>query len=591
MLPATRTKRLSSKETMHTSLLNRPGTDRSSTNASRRSHAASGLRPPRPIALCLALLLAFLLASPLLLAQSKELHVTERYLNIPIGRQTKLRIFTLNEGGAVKRTFPLQLADDTVDYWIYLDISEFKGQTITLSGSATQPALDRIYQAPAIHDAATVYKEADRPQFHFTVKRGWSNDVNGPIFYNGQFHLFWQAFPFGVLWDTGFMYWGHATSKDLIHWTELPPALMLDRLGSPWSGSSLIDHRNAAGFGKDALVLVYTAFDRATEKEVQCLAYSTDNGATFTRFEGNPVLDTNAEVGTSQTRDPHVFWYAPTQHWVMVLFEKDGTSIFNSSDLKHWTRKSHLKGLYECPDLFELAVDGDKSRTKWVIHGGSSAYYIGAFDGMTFTPESSELHYAEGKNAKGEDLLYAAQAFAEMPDARRIQMAWGRIWEKDMPFTQMMLFPTEFRLVTTPDGLRMVANPIHEIDLLHRKQHTFASLTSADVDAKLRSIPPGPTEVRMDVTLPQDGALTLQYQGTELATLHAADLPKGQGSVHLLIDKAVAEVFVDGGRRYIVRELPASDSPSGLGVHLEGTGSTLNHVDVYELKSMWGGKA
>ncbi len=572
---------------MHSSLLYRSPVVRPSSCGA----AFAGPRWSRLVAFYLILLTALFSVAPRLLAQAKELHVTQRYLNIPVGRQTKLRIFTIDENGAVKRTFPLQLAEDAVDYWIYLDVSELKGQTITISGPATQPALDRIYQAATIHDAATTYKEVNRPQIHFTVKRGWSNDVNGPVFYNGQYHLFWQAFPFGVLWDTGFMYWGHATSKDLIHWTELSPAMMLDRLGSPWSGSSLIDHSNDAGFGKDALVLVYTAFDRKTEKEVQCLAYSTDNGVTFTRFDGNPIIDTNVEVGTHQTRDPHVFWYAPTHHWVMVLFEKDGISIFNSTDLKQWTRKSHLKGLFECPDLFELPVDGDASRTKWVIHGGSSVYYIGAFDGMTFTPESTELRYAEGKNTKGEDLLYAAQSFAEMPDHRRIQMAWGRIWEKDMPFTQMMLFPTEFRLITTPDGLRMVANPIQEIDRLHAKQNTWTSLTASDVVAKLHTIAPGPLEVKMDVSLPQGGALTLQYQGADLITLHAADLPQGHGSVQLLIDKAVTEIFVNGGRRYIVHELPASDSRSGFGCRLEGVGSVLNRLDVYELRSMWGGKA
>ena len=160
-----------------------------------------------------------------------------------------------------------------------------------------------------------------------------------------------------------------------------------------------------------------------------------------------------------------------------------------------------------------------------------------------------------------------------------------------MPFTQMMLFPTEFRLVTTADGLRMVANPIRELDLLHAKQHTFTSLPSADVETKLRAIAPGPLEVKMDVILPQGGALTLQYQGVDLVTLHPADLRDGHGSVQLLIDKAVAEVFIDGGRRYIVRALSASDSRSGLGCRLEGAGSTLNRMDIYELKSMWGGKA
>ena len=545
----------------------------------------------RNLAVGLCLLSTLLIALPRLVAQNLELHVTKQYLNVPIGRQTKLRIFTIAENGAVKRTFPLQLADDKVDYWIYLDVSEFKGKTITLAGPAAQPALERVYQDQTIHDAATMYKEANRPQFHFTVKRGWSNDVNGPIFYKGQYHLFWQAFPFGVLWDTGFMYWGHATSKDLIHWNELSPAMMLDQLGSPWSGSSLIDHQNAAGFGKDALVLVYTAFDRATEKEVQCLAYSTDNGLTFTRFQGNPVLDTNAEVGTNQTRDPHVFWYAPTQHWVMVLFEKDGTSIFNSTDLKQWTRTSHLKGLFECPDLFELPVDGDRSHTKWVIHGGSSAYYIGAFDGKTFTPEGTELHYAEGKNAKGEDLLYAAQSFAEVPDARRIQMAWGRIWEQEMPFTQMMLFPTEFKLVTTADGLRMIAMPIREINRLHGKQYAWTSLRASEADQKLQAVSAGPLEIKMDVSLPQDGGLTLQYGGTELVTLHSGDLKDGRGSVEVLIDKAVAEVFINGGRRYIVRELPASDDATSLHLRSEGPSGTLNHLEVYELRSMWGGKA
>ena len=275
----------------------------------------------------------------------------------------------------------------------------------------------------------------------------------------------------------------------------------------------------------------------------------------------------------------------------MVLFEKDGLSIFNSSDLKHWTRMSHLKGLYECPDLFELPLDGDAHHTKWIIHGGSSAYFIGTFDGMSFTPETAELSYAEGKNAKGSDLLYAAQSFAEMPDARRIQMAWGRITEQDMPFTQMVLFPTEFRLITTPDGPRMVANPIHEVDLLHAKQHSWSALTASDVDTKLRSIAPGPLEVRMDVTLPTNGGLTLQYQGTDLVTLHHADFPEGHGSVQLLIDKAVAEVFINGGRRYIIREIPASDSRTGLACRLEGTGTILNHLEVYELESMWGGSA
>jgi fructan beta-fructosidase len=380
----------------------------------------------------------FLFSLPSLLAESRTLHVTHRYLNVPIGRASEMRLFEINEASVQKREFAIQLADSSIDYWIFIDVSEFKGQTITLSGPAQTDSLERIYQGDKIEGASTLYKEPNRPQFHFTPKRGWNNDANGPIFYKGQYHLFWQAFVFGVKPDGGFMYWGHAVSKDLIHWRELAPALMNDRLGSVWSGTAVVDHNNDGGWGKDALVLFYTAFDRISHKQVQCIAFSTDNGGHFSRYEGNPILDSNQPVGSNDTRDPKVFWYEPTKHWVMVLFEKDGMSFYTSTDLKAWTRKSHFPGLHECPDFFELPVDGDANHKKWVLHGGSSSYFIGTFDGETFTPETPKLRYAEGKNVHGDDTLYAAESFAEMPDARRVQMGWGRVEHPGMPFSQMI---------------------------------------------------------------------------------------------------------------------------------------------------------
>jgi sucrose-6-phosphate hydrolase SacC (GH32 family) len=515
------------------------------------------------------------------------MHITKQNLNIPIGREAKMRVFQISVDGKLKREFPVQLAEGSIDYWIFINVSEFQGQTITLSGTATHSALDRIYQSSKIEGEDSLYKEPNRPQFHFTVKRGWSNDINGPIFYKGQYHLFWQAFPFGVTWDTGFMYWGHAVSKDLVHWRELTPALMVDKLGSPWSGSSLVDRNNDGGWGKDALVLVYTAFDRFSHKQVQCIAYSTDNGVTFTRFTGNPVLDSNSAAGTNDTRDPKVFWYEPTKRWVMVLFEKDGMSFYTSTDLKSWTWKSHFKGLHECPDFFELPVDGDTNHRKWILHGGSSVYFIGSFDGSTFTPESPELRYAEGKNANGDDVLYAAQSFADMPDGRRVQIAWGRITQQDMPFNQMMLFPTEFRLVTTRDGLRLLATPIREIEELHSKEYAWSSLTVADANQRLHLIPPGPLHVKMQVTLERDDELTIRYQGNPLATVQFGDLDKGLGSVEILIDKSVAEIFIDGGRRYIVREIPATTNVRGIELEVGGSGSIFNTLDVYKMSSIW----
>ncbi|MEO6965266.1 MAG: glycoside hydrolase family 32 protein, partial [Acidobacteriaceae bacterium] len=452
---------------------------------------------------------------------------------------------------------------------------------------ATQEALSLMYQHREIRDANWMYKERNRPQFHFTVKRGWNNDVNGPIFYRGQYHLFWQSYPYGVKWDTDFMNWGHAISKDMIHWQELAPALRPDKVGAAWSGTGFIDHNNVGGWGKDALVLAYAAYNRISHKQVQCLAYSTDNAKTFTHYAGNPVVDTDSELGTTDTRDPKVFWYEPSNHWVMVLFEKDGMSFFNSSDLKTWTRKSHFKGLHECPDFFELPVDGDSSNKKWVLHGGSSVYFIGSFDGQTFTAESPGLRYAEGKNARGDDVLYAAQSFAEMPDNRRVQMVWGRITEEGMPFNQMILFPTEFKLKTTKDGIRLLATPIQEIELLHAKKYAWSSITAKDANQKLRQIPPGPLHVKLQVALEKKDALTIRYQESPLITIQYGDLENGRGSVELLIDKCVSEIFVDDGMRYITKEMPASTNPHGLECSTGQPDSSLNQLEVYQMKSMW----
>src|SRR3984885_2158373 len=539
-------------------------------------------------------LLAFVVCpATSLSAQSRTFHITLRYLNIPVERASEMGLFQISVDGVQKREFPVQLAEHAIDYWIFLDVSEFKGSPIPLTASngvaspSLQAALGRIYQANQIEGEATLYKEINRPQFHFTVKRGWSNDVNGPIFYNGQYHLFWQAFPFGVKWDTGFMYWGHAVSKDLIHWRELAPALMLDKLGAAWSGTSFVDHQNTGGWGKDALVLVYTAFDRTSHKQVQCIAYSIDNGATFHRAAGNPVLDTNREVGSNDTRDPKVFWYEPTKRWVMVLFEKDGMSFFNSTDLKTWTRQSHHKGFHECPDFFELPIDGDNNRKKWILHGGSSSYEIGTFDGGTFTAESPVLHYAEGKNLRGDDALYAAQSFGEMPDGRQIQMAWGRIQLEGMPFTQMILFPTEFKLKTTKDGLRMQAAPIDEIAQLRTKARTWSTLTVADANQKLASAGSGPLDLKLEASIESGDGLAIRYGGNDLTTVASEDLENGRCQVEVLIDKGIAEVFVEGGARYITRELPLSNGNHGLELSVKQKTSVIHHLEIYKMKSMW----
>jgi sucrose-6-phosphate hydrolase SacC (GH32 family) len=271
----------------------------------------------------------------------------------------------------------------------------------------------------------------------------------------------------------------------------------------------------------------------------------------------------------------------------MVLFEKDGMTFYTSADLKTWARKSHLKGFHECPDLFELPIDGDNHRKKWILHGGSSRYAIGSFDGETFTPESADLHYAEGKNRHGEDLLYAAQSFAEMPDGRRVQLAWGRIQPEGMPFNQMMLFPTEFKLKTTQDGLRLQATPIDEIARLRGKAGAWSTLTAADANRKLGVAGLMPLDVKLQVTLSNGDELAIEYGGNTLTTIQSADIENGRGQVEVLIDKCVAEIFVDGGARYIVREIAQTAGGQGLALSLGQTTSIVDHLEIYQMNSVW----
>lgn len=535
-----------------------------------------------------SLVVFFVLSSLILSAQqTMNMKITQQYLNIPVGDHARMKMIELNENGKMKREFPVQLAEDTVSYWMYINVSEFKGKTINVSSHANQNSLKKIYQDDNINGSDSLYKESNRPQFHFTVKRGWSNDINGPIYYNGQYHLFWQAFPFGKRWNTAFMYWGHATSKDLLHWEELAPAMMLDSLGSPWSGSAAIDKNNVGGWGKNALVLFYTAYDRTSFKQVQCIAYSTDGGKTFIRYTGNPVIDTNWELGTTDTRDPKVFWYEPTKQWVMVLFEKDGLSFFNSADIKHWTRQSHVKGLFECPDFFELPVDGNNSLKKWVLHGGSSNYLIGTFDGKTFTPETEMLHYAEGKIENGEDALYASQSFENMPGDRRVQIAWGRIKHEGMPFTQMMLFPTEFNIRTTDHRMRLVANPIKEIDKLHTTAHTWQNIPAQQANSELNKIKPGPLHVKMKFTIASGNTMSLRYGGNEIMSLSSQEFSPETNEIEILIDKTVAEIFVNKGEHYITKKLLPATNNNSLEFDSEKYVPSLNSLEVYEMKSIW----
>lgn len=263
--------------------------------------------------------------------------------------------------------------------------------------SKAQPVAPRPQSAPT-----GLYQERYRPQYHFTPARNWMNDPNGLVFYEGEWHLFYQYNPLGNTW--GHMSWGHAVSRDLVHWQHLPVALAEENGIMIFSGSAVVDWKNTSGFGQGGrppLVAIYTGAREG--HQAQYLAYSTDRGRSWTKYAGNPVLD----IGSGEFRDPKVFWYEPQQKWVMVLVKamERKVSFYASKDLKQWSHLSDfgpagaVGGVWECPDLFELPIEGEPGQTRWVldvdlnpgaIAGGSGGqYFIGHFDGTRFTAEAS----------------------------------------------------------------------------------------------------------------------------------------------------------------------------------------------------------
>ena len=463
------------------------------------------------------------------------------------------------------------------DYWVFKDVSSLNGRKLKLVFSEPVAGIDMICQSDRFVGQDSLYKETNRPQFHFTSRRGWNNDPNGLVYLDGEYHLFYQHNPYEINWQN--MHWGHAVSRDLLHWEELNDALYPDTLGTMYSGSAVVDRENTAGWGKNALVAAYTA---AGKQRTQCVAYSLDNGRTFTKYGNNPVIPDG-------DRDPKVFWYDPGGHWVLALYVDNAVAIYNSRNLKHWEYMSRTKGFYECPELFELPVDGDWNNTKWVIYGASGTYIIGSFDGKRFTPEQGRYYYSWGSQ-------YAAQTFNDIPDGRRIQIGWGRIEQPGMPFNQMMLFPCELTLRTTREGVRLFCVPIREISDLHDKKYVWRNVTGDEINNELRDIHADLLHLSMDVEIEHGLGLDISYIGSPVLNYdgnfnrfngapYICDEPGSlRFTIELLIDRTSVEAYIGGGKLFISEGLKGGNSSDGL--KIEGS-VRIHSCELFELKSIW----
>jgi fructan beta-fructosidase len=452
--------------------------------------------------------------------------------------------------------------------------------------------------APA---AVAVYGEKHRPQFHFTPKINWTNDPNGLVFYKGEYHLFFQHNPSGIEW--GNMTWGHAVSKDLVHWTQLDHAILPDKLGTIFSGSAVVDWENTSGFGTadaKAMVCIYTAageHSTSGEKGVpytQCLAYTTD-GRKFTKYDKNPVLGHIA----GSNRDPKVIWYAPEKKWVMALYlDGDTFALFESKDLKSWTKLHDVKfpRHSECPDFFPMPVDGNKDNLKWVFTAANGDYLIGSFDGKTFKPEGDAARADYGAN------YYAVQTFSDIPasDGRRIQIAWmSEARYPGMPFNQQMSFPCEMKLRTFPEGPRICRLPVGEIKNLYGKNHTWKNQTLKPDENPLKDVAGGLYDIQMQVDLAgaknfgikcRGAAVTCSAEKEKLTCLGKEapiDLSNGEITLRILVDRTSLEIFANDGKVVMTSGFLPAPEMTGLELFADGGNPKILSMTVHELKSAW----
>lgn len=530
---------------------------------------------------------------------AREITITGRYLLLPISNRGVRGRMTVHVGQTLVHhldcDFPVN--GEAVDWWTYLDMEEYVGQTARVVARAAPEVCRMISSGDALPHLQPLYDEALRPQFHMSQMRGWNNDPNGLCYYDGTYHFFWQCNPAGRNWAN--MYWGHATSPDMLHWTEQRRALrpfggtVKDRypamaVKNCFSGSGNVDRYNTAGWQRGSHKTMVLAFTDTGCGEA--LAYSNDGGKSWVYYEGNPIIRHSG-------RDPKLIWYEPGKYWVIAVFDEDpkvgrNIAIYTSRDLKSWKLESKIPGYYECPELLQLPVDGGAAGMRWVIYGADARYAVGQFDGRRFTPDH------EGKRRVHWGNYYASQCFSNAPGGRVVQVGWARINMPNMPFNQTFSVPTELTLRTTGDGIRMFAAPIGELERLRRphpqvieerrltEQQPVASL---DVQGQLFDVVvtlrPGTAEKAI-LRFGDNGA-TCDFHSRKLDEMPLA-VKGGRASFRVLVDRPMYELVGDGGACFKTSPRRDMGKPvRTISVTAEGGTLTIESLKAYRMTSVW----
>ncbi len=565
-----------------------------------------------------------------------------RYVLFPVEESVDDATVNLLLDGKQEKTVRIRLARNRVDYYVPFDISAYKDSKIifdvvTTQGRASvrEASDDACWKNIRLSDTFdTSNVEKYRPAFHHTPLYGWMNDPNGMFYKDGVWHLYYQYNPYGSKWQN--MSWGHSTSTDLVNWEHHPVAIEPNSLGQVFSGSCVVDSDNTAGFGKDAVVALYTS---AGINQMQSLAYSTDNGETFTIYPGNPIITLESEA-----RDPNMFWNRETNEWNLLLAHAldHEMLIFTSPDLKEWTLQSAFgkglgaqDGVWECPDLMQLPVDGSDEQ-KWVLicnlnpggpFGGSATqYFVGDFDGKKFTADTdSEGNVPTKWMDYGKD-HYATVSWSGAPDGRNVVIGWMSNWQyaAEVPTRQYRsanTLPRDISLFKGADGqyyLKTVPSP----ELLALRNHRTVSAKGksfgkSPVKFALPEANDGICEINMSlnarkadkvtITLANrqgekvdmtfdPAASTFSFDRTQSGlTDFSHDFPavvtaptlrnSTSQSLRIFVDRSSIEVF-DGEGNFVLTNLVFPGSPyTTLSLAADGGKASLNSLEIYSIKT------
>lgn len=560
-----------------------------------------------------------------------SLNVTAKFLILPVqddAPESKVCIVKDNEQRGTLMN--VRLARERVDSYVPFILSDYKGQQISVDIQGL-PADAVCWKELKLADSFDMSnKETFRPVYHHTPAYGWMNDPNGMFYKDGVYHLFFQYNPYGSVW--GNMHWGHSTSSDLIHWNFEGVSIVPDAWGAIFSGSCVVDHNNTAGFGKDAVIAFYTSAKSTPWGDVQSesMAYSLDNGKTFVKYAGNPII-TSLE---KDFRDPKVFWYAPGKHWVMILAVGQHMELYSSVNLKDWKKESEFGkmqgahgGVWECPDLIELPVEGSREK-KWVLicninpggpFGGSAAqYFVGSFDGKTFVNESPvQTKWMDwGKDN------YATVTWNNAPDGRCIALGWMSNWQyaNNVPTRQYRSANTiarDLTLYKAGGEFYLKSTPSREMKQARGEKVSVPSFKVTD-SYKIESLLKdnnGAYEIEMEIQVEDASKISLNLQNekgeqvsmyydllrkqfvmdrsksgkvdfsNDFPAVTAAPVHAGKTlRLRLFVDRSSIEAFGEDGK-FVMTNLVFPSSPyNQMSFGTEGSGYTVSSFNVYKLR-------